>query len=46
MRRLLGKFLCWMGLHDWYEGVTCVYCLRRDCDESLSSIVNLGNDDD
>jgi hypothetical protein len=46
MRKLVGKLLCWMGLHDWYEGVTCVYCLRTDCEESLQNVVGLGNDDD
>ncbi len=36
MKKLLGQFLCWMGAHDWYEGITKTYCLR--CDEVLFEV--------
>jgi len=35
MRFLVGSFLCWLGFHDWYHGLTCIYCLRRGCEQKL-----------
>lgn len=33
---MLGKLLCWLGFHDWYQGRTHMYCMRTDCEVTES----------
>lgn len=42
MFKRLGKgwnaLLCWMELHDWYEGVHSIYCVREGCPAFLPKL--------
>lgn len=29
---MLGRFFCWLGYHDWYQGRISRYCVRKDCE--------------
>lgn len=44
--RMLGKLLCWMGLHDWYEGLVVIYCVRRGCNACIDKNIKDILDDD
>ncbi len=44
MKEFFGRFLCWIGLHDWYEGFTKVYCLR--CGDVLHYLSTANDEDD
>lgn len=36
MRYWLGRLMCKLGWHDWYEGMTKAYCCRSGCNAHYS----------
>ncbi len=46
---MIGKLLCWLGYHRWYEGTWKRYCTRQGCKKEENVVgrpVPFGEEDD
>lgn len=45
MRYWIGRLLCKMGWHDWYEGITVARCCRVGCNAKYNLLTDYEEED-